>query len=167
MVDLNQELLTKNACIYSNERRKLSASLLRCVDGVSDITSDGGLFRRPTFLRMCVGNEYLQLNATFDRRRIKEHVQGMHGWVNRFHEVSPVMNLNVFHQFIDQINQLYGVQVNSAFNFQSPVWKALLRIAEPIEGVILVHDSFIACDGRILFGYLADLYDAIESDSDA
>ena len=77
------------------------------------------------------------------------------------------MNLNVFHQFIDQINQMYGVQVDSEFNFQSPVWKALLQIAEPIEGVIFVHNSFVDCDGRVLFGYLADLVNEIRSRDDA
>jgi hypothetical protein len=162
-VDLNQELLTKNACIYSNERRKLSESLLRGIDGVSEVTSDGGFFRRPTFLRMRVGGEQVQLNATFDRQKIKVHAEGMHGWVNRIHEISPLMNLHVFHQFIDQINQMYGVQVDSEFNFQSPVWKALLRIAEPIEGVVFVHNSFVDCDGRVLFGYLADLVNEIRS----
>jgi hypothetical protein len=72
-----------------------------------------------------------------------------------------------FHQFIDQINQLYGVQVDSEFNFQSSVWKALLRIAEPIEGVIFVHNSFVDSDGRVLFGYLADLVNEIQSRGDA
>lgn len=166
-VDLNQELLTKNACIYSNERCKLSESLLRRIGGISAIASDGGFLRRPTFLKMRVGDYQLQLNATFDRRKIKEHAKGMHGWVNRANEISPLMNLDVFHQFIDQINQIYGVQVDSEFNFQSPVWKALLRIAKPIEGVIFVHNSFIDCDGRVLFGYLADLVNEVRSGGDA
>jgi len=165
-VDLNQELLTKNACLYSNERRKLSPSLLRGIDGVSEVSSDGGFFRRPTYLQMQVGGERLRLNVNWDRDKIKDHAAGMHGWVNRIHEISPLMNVEVFHAFIDQINQVYGVVVDSEFNFQSPIWKTLLKIAEPIEGVIFVHDSFVDCDGRILFGYLADLADELKSDGD-
>jgi hypothetical protein len=76
------------------------------------------------------------------------------------------MNVEVFHAFIDQINQVYGVVVDSEFTFQSPIWKTLLKIAEPIEGVLFVHDSFIDCDGRILFGYLAHLADELTSDGD-
>jgi len=164
-VDLNEELLTENACIYSNERRKLSASLLRSI-GIADVSSDGGFFKRPTYLRMRVGDEHVRLNVNLDRQRIKEHAAGMHGWVNRVHEVSPLMNIGVFHAFIDQINQIYGVVVDSEFNFQSPVWKTLLKIAQPIEGVIFVHNSFVDCDGRILFGYLADLAEGIQSEDD-
>ncbi len=164
-VDLNHYLLTKNACIYSNAAIRLAKWILWSVDDVSEVRSDGGFFRRPTFLRMRVGEEHLQLNATFDRQKIKEHAEGMHGWVNRFHSISPIMNLPVFHQYIDQINQMYGVQVDSEFNFQSRIWKTLLNIAKAIDGVILVHESFIDCDGRILFGYLADLVNKIRDDS--
>jgi hypothetical protein len=165
-VDLDKELLTKNACIYSNERKKISESFLRRIDGISNVSSDGGFFRRPSFLKMQVGNEKLQLNAIFNRQKVKEHTAGMHGWVDRFHEISPIMNLGIMHKFIDQINQIYGVQVDSEFNFKSTIWKTLLKIAEPIEGVIFVHNSFIDCTGRIAFGYLADLVDEIRKDED-
>jgi hypothetical protein len=165
-IDLSQELITKNACLYSNERRRLSPSLLRRIEGVADVSSDGGFFRRPTYLRMRISDERLQLNVNWDRHRIKKHAAGMHRWVNRIHENSPLMNVEVFHSFIDQINQVYGVVVDSEFTFQSPIWKTLLKIAEPIEGVIFVHDSFVDCDGRILFGHLVDLYDALAFDSD-
>jgi len=163
---MHDELLIKNACIYSNERRKLSESLLRSVDGVSNVSSDGGIFRRPTQLNMRICDHPLGLTVNRDRQKIKEQAAGMHGWVNRIHEHSPIMNLEVFHAFIDQINQIYGVVVESKFSFDSPVWKTLLKIAEPIEGVIFVHDSFVDCDGRILFGYLADLVDETETDGD-
>ena len=163
-VDLNQELLTRNACIYSNERRRLSASLLRGIDGVSEVKSDGGFFRAPSYLEMRIGDEPLRLTVNVDRQAIKEHVAGMHGWVDRVHEASPLMNIEVFHAFIDQINQMYGVLVQSEFALQSPVMKTLLKIAEPIEGVIFIHDSFMDCDGRILFGLLAELMKDGQSD---
>lgn len=162
--NLNQMLRTKNACIYSNERRKLSPSLLRSIAGISDVSSNGGFFRHPTYLSMQVSGERLQLNVNRDRENIKQHAAGMHGWVNHIHETSPLMNIEIFHGFIDQINQMYGVIVDSEFSFQSPIWKALLKIAQPIEGVIFIHDSFVDCDGRILFGYLANLSDELNPD---
>ena len=164
--EFSDELLIKNACIYSNERRKLSESLLRSIDGVSDVSSDGALFRRPTQFKMRIDNQQIGLNVNRDRQKIKDHADGMHGWVNRIHGHSPIMNLEVFHAFIDQINQIYGVVVESEFSFESPIWKTLLGIAEPIEGVIFVCDSFVDCDGRILFGFLAELANETETDGD-
>jgi hypothetical protein len=163
-VGLNKHLSTKNACIYGNGVLKLRKWILWSIDGVSEVTTNGGLFRRPTVLKMRVGDERLQLNATFDRQAIKAQVEGMHGWVNRFHEVSPLMNLDEFHQFLDQINQIYGVQVDSEFNFESPIWKVLQDVAERVDGTIFVHNSFITCDGRVLFGYLAELVKEIRSE---
>ena len=161
-------LLIRNACIYSNAHRKLSESILRSIDGVSDVSSDGGLFRRPTQFKLRTLDQPLGLNINCDHQKIKEHAAGMHGWINHIHANSPIMNLDSFHGFVDQINQMYGVVVESEFSFYSPVWTTLLKIAESIQGVIFVHDSFVGCDGRILFGFLADVdvADAAETDGD-
>jgi hypothetical protein len=157
-------LRTKNACIYSNERLKLSKSLLSELDGITEVECDGGFFRRPTYFRMRVGDTRLQLNTNFDRERIREHVKGMHGWVDQYHQTSPIMNLETFHAYIDQITQMYGVQVESDFRLDSPLWKAIIRIAQPIEGVIFVQNSFVDCDGDVLFGQIHDLF--AEDDQD-
>ncbi len=43
-VDLSQELLTRNACLYGNGVLKLSKWILCSIDGVAEIKSDRWFF---------------------------------------------------------------------------------------------------------------------------
>lgn len=159
--EIQSDYMTANATIYGNQRRKVSAKLLKSISGISDVSTDGSLIRRPAFFKIRVGEEPLRLNCIFDREKIQTHAAGMHGWVNQMHAANPFDNVEVFHNFIDEINQMYGIVAESEFGLQSPIWKTLLEIARPIEGVIFIHNTFVDCTGRILFGYLANLADGM------
>ena len=159
------DLLTKNACIYSNNRRRLSARLLRELPTVTDASDNGSLFRVPTIFTFSVGSTQVKLNAQYSSEALTEHLRGFHGWVDSMHAIRPILNLEVFHQFLDQVNQSYGVVVDEEFGLDSAAMKAIVSIADVLEGMVFIHNSVLDGDGSVLFGLLAEAHDTSDGET--
>ncbi|MFT4649670.1 MAG: hypothetical protein ACI9X4_002911 [Glaciecola sp.] len=86
--------------------------------------------------------------------QVPDHLRGLQGYAEAQHEIDPNPDLEEIMSYIGNITQVYGLVTDRDFDFESPTWALLEKIAESIVGVIFVCDSLVDTSGGVIFGPL-------------
>ena len=144
----------KNAAIYAASRKILTVSAIRKIPEVTDVCCDAFFVKNATQFQITLSDVTFSLNI-MPKKILSKHRGEFQGFVKSIHEKTPIVDMLDIMIYIGNFNQAYGLVSEIEFDFESPLWLVLVKLAKIIDGVIFVSDTLLDSHEQVLFGSLS------------
>ncbi|WP_257971584.1 hypothetical protein [Vibrio parahaemolyticus] len=139
------EMMAANGAIY------IQRDNVDLKDVFDDVTSDKGIFRKPTYYDVKLGEDVVRFNI-MESSEIPNHIDDFLGYIASLNNSDDRKEKTSY--AISHTKVVLGLVSDTDFEDNHKIWQSLFRIADKYDGFVFVYDSVLLPNGAALVGPL-------------